>query len=855
MSRWKLRLVSVFTSLLSSVCWANPTGGQVTSGAATIQQVGGQMTITQSTDRAIIQWQNFSIPSGESVRFIQPGALSAVLNRVTGVDPSIILGALRANGQVFLVNPNGVFFGPGSTVDVSGLVVSTLNLKDQDFLNGNFDFTQDASKQLASIVNQGTLKVADNGFVLLASPLISNEGLILAQQGRVALAAGEKTSISFDPNNLVHFEVSTTSPESGKVLLPQQAVSDVLRGVVARPGVIDSTELVLVNGEYELRNGSGIALNSGQIVVDGTSGSDAGQVRIDSTRATVLTESSQISAAGRGENSNGGSIYLLSQGQAAALKGSVVDIGAGSSGDGGFVELSGSTILAGLNVKGEVSRGKKGVYLIDPAVLFVADGPDQGAPDTVYEEDLESSVVDVVLLADETVFVEDIFDDEITLAPDINLSITTTDAFGDGLIFEDDFDSFSTSGVGKIQVTTAADIVGGGLISEDSVTIDADGEVGAFDSPVTIVAPDVSINAGGDILLFTDTDTLSATSSSGSITLEEFDDIFLDNLVADGSINVTADGDISGSIIAGDNSLLFSNLGTIGTESSPVIIDVDGDLLVSAGDEVGGRSITLSGTATDGVLAVNTTPGDVVFNGGEVSFVNIADVGEFLQDFTDDDVIDLALSFGLLDEDIEDLQEQLGLSADIRFGDRFGEGDFGDFGPDGFDDFDGPDGFEGPDGMDGPEGMDGGPEAMEGPEGMDGPGEGEEGSDSGKDKKKERRKDNGNKIVSGSPIIAQAGLRQQNFTTAALVKFRVEALPQLTVNVEAPSPFDAALQRPEISADDILDLTALDLYNFDISLSYDINGDPILTNPNLRAGDLFELNVGDLSEVPLELNR
>ena len=95
---------------------ALPDGGQVSAGAATIQRAGSAMTVSQSSDRASINWQSFGIGPAESLRFLQPGPASIVLNRVVGQDPSLILGSLSANGQVFLVNPNGVLFGSGAQV-------------------------------------------------------------------------------------------------------------------------------------------------------------------------------------------------------------------------------------------------------------------------------------------------------------------------------------------------------------------------------------------------------------------------------------------------------------------------------------------------------------------------------------------------------------------------------------------------------------------------------------------------------------------------------------------------------------------------------------------------------------------
>lgn len=114
-----------------------PTCGSVSAGAATISTQGAAMTVHQSTAKAVINWQGFSVGAGHSVQFQQPDASAVVLNRVTGSEASVISGALSANGNVFLVNPNGVLFNAGAQVDVGGLVASTLSIRDNDFLAGN----------------------------------------------------------------------------------------------------------------------------------------------------------------------------------------------------------------------------------------------------------------------------------------------------------------------------------------------------------------------------------------------------------------------------------------------------------------------------------------------------------------------------------------------------------------------------------------------------------------------------------------------------------------------------------------------------------------------------------------------
>src|SRR3990172_9212984 len=112
-------------------------------------------------------------------RFIQQSAASAVLNRVVGQDPSSILGALQSNGRVFLINPNGIMFGAGAQIDVAGLVASTLNLKNEDFLAGRMNFGADPTLA-AAVVNQGRITASEGGRVYLIGGFVENQGVITA---------------------------------------------------------------------------------------------------------------------------------------------------------------------------------------------------------------------------------------------------------------------------------------------------------------------------------------------------------------------------------------------------------------------------------------------------------------------------------------------------------------------------------------------------------------------------------------------------------------------------------------------------------------------------------------------------
>ncbi|MGZ8903687.1 MAG: two-partner secretion domain-containing protein, partial [Methylobacter sp.] len=133
--------LAILAALYPSFSHANPDGAQIVNGQVSIDTATPGVTTVTNSPNAIINWQNFSIAQNELTQFIQQNGQSAVLNRIIGENPSEILGQLASNGKVFLINPNGIVFGAGSTVDTQGLIASSLNLSDQDFLSGNYHFT------------------------------------------------------------------------------------------------------------------------------------------------------------------------------------------------------------------------------------------------------------------------------------------------------------------------------------------------------------------------------------------------------------------------------------------------------------------------------------------------------------------------------------------------------------------------------------------------------------------------------------------------------------------------------------------------------------------------------------------
>ncbi|WP_175780462.1 GLUG motif-containing protein [Burkholderia anthina] len=306
------RLVAAAASLLglaATPAFALPTGEAITAGKADILRDadGKSMSINQHTDKLVTNWQAFDVATGERVAFHQPGSQSIALNRVIGNNGSQIHGNIDANGKVFLVNPNGVLFGSGAQINVGGLVASTQNIADADFLAGNYRFAGNSS---ASIVNDGRITAADGGSVALLGARVSNNGVIQAKMGRVALGAGNAFKVNFDGNDLLSLQVEDGAVDAqatnggllkadgGEVLMTARAAGDLLNAVVNNTGTIEA---------------KGLSGRGGKITLDGGTVNVAGKLDAsgDAT-GTVVTRGEQVDIVGgtrvdtRGANGQAG---------------------------------------------------------------------------------------------------------------------------------------------------------------------------------------------------------------------------------------------------------------------------------------------------------------------------------------------------------------------------------------------------------------------------------------------------------------------------------------------------------------------------------------------------------------------
>jgi len=352
-SRLKLYAAVLAASqwMVSGPVWAAPEGGEVVGGEGIIQQAGVETIINQATERMAIDWRSFDVAANERVEFIQPSSSSVALNRVLSNRGSEILGRIDANGQVILVNANGVVFGKDSVVNVGGMIASGLNIDPASFINGDFALNSIEGAE-GKVINYGIINAATGGSVTLVGEQVQNDGLIFAKLGAVNLVAGKAAVLTFDPTGMVGVRVTeavvqdelgvdaavinngSINAEGGRVLLSASVSEDVFSDAVNNAGMNKSTSVVVHDdGSFTLGAGADVINtgnistsvnqgNAGQVVLLGdnvthsgsitanTSSGTAGSVELHSTDTTLLTENSQISAQASTQG-EGGDIKVL----------------------------------------------------------------------------------------------------------------------------------------------------------------------------------------------------------------------------------------------------------------------------------------------------------------------------------------------------------------------------------------------------------------------------------------------------------------------------------------------------------------------------------------------------------------
>ena len=310
-----------------------PSGPAVTHGSVVHDVVGKTMNITQTTSKAIVQYNTFGIGAGHGVLINQPSSSSALLARVTGADRSVIDGLLRATGQVYISNPNGVIFGPSATIDVAALLATTLNIADSDFLTGGLRFHGDSQ---AAIENQSK-NISGDQFVALLAQKIENVGNIQANHV-VGAAASEVVvdnvyggTISVDISGLLgsvnnHGDLNASAQQEGvscgSIVIKGDRVTHSGTATASATGNFDGGHIEF-HGEQEVI----IETNSVMEVKGGD-----GFVRVSSGKDGATLLQGTIDASGKDTDQKGGEVHMLGD-RVGILDEAAIDV-SGSSGGG-----------------------------------------------------------------------------------------------------------------------------------------------------------------------------------------------------------------------------------------------------------------------------------------------------------------------------------------------------------------------------------------------------------------------------------------------------------------------------------------------------------------------------------------
>ncbi|AJY45865.1 hypothetical protein TM49_09545 [Martelella endophytica] len=535
-----------------------PGGPSVVSGTANIASTGSAMTVTQGSDRAIVNWQSFNVGQGNSVNFVQPGINAAILNRVTGNTRSSIAGAISGNGQVFLVNPNGIAITPTGTVKAGGgFVASTLDITDDDFMSGNMVYRGNGASSTVS--NKGVVTIGRGGYVALMGGKVKNSGLIAVPYGKAGLGAGEEVTLDLSGDGFMQVAVpssliddgealvensGTVTAEGGVIVMKAATARAAARNAVNLSGVAEARSVSGRNGKITLGGGAGgkvrvsgtvstrakaaqpktteggaieitgLEIRLDDAVIDASGYAAGGKVRIggdwqgagDIPHADILTVSAgTMISADAVSQGTGGSVVLWSDtrtdfaGQISAT---------GATGTGGDVEVSGKALLSYTGFADLTGAAGFGSLLLDPYNVTISNAADQTS--SGFTASGNDSVINVATLqnalAGANVTVSTgaggSQDGDITVADAVTWtsgSTLTLSAYRNIAV-----NANLAGGAGsKIVLRADSSATGSGTVSFGSgITATADGGVSLYYNPASYSAPvDYSTNAGSGTML------------------------------------------------------------------------------------------------------------------------------------------------------------------------------------------------------------------------------------------------------------------------------------------------------------------------------------------------------------------
>ncbi len=580
--------------LLSGAAWglcaapiltyALPEGGVVTAGQASIASGGNITVIQQGSDRAVIDWSRYNIHEGEVVHYAQPSVTAATLNRIHDANPSRIQGALTANGQVYLVNPNGMVFGEQARVDVGALVASTADIGTQPFMAGGALSFNTPGKPDSAIINQGSISAKDAGLVAMVAPQVHNHGVITAKAGTVALAAGDTMTLDFYGDELLSVAVTDKVKQQsvsnqgviraagGTVMLTTADAASVMDSAINMNGVVDAASASEEGGDI-IFTGEGVDIHLGASArIDASGAKGGGMVRIGGeylgkvatpTANTTTIDKGAVIHADATQQGKGGEVIVWSD-MVTRYAGFISAAGGVAGGDGGFVETSGKHVLQSTGrVVASAPYGKAGEWLLDPANVTISnvDASITGNPNFIPSANAATIDTNTIKTA---------------LDGGTNVTVTTGgDAF---------------AGTGDITVSNAITTTGTG-----SLTLSAYRNV-TVNNTITL--------AGGNLLLRAD----NANNNAGYVSIAA--------AIATNGGNITIGGG-SGAIAAGSGYATGGNGLGIGVRVNAANVNAGGgNIIINGRGEPGAAAGSNHGISVLGGAKVQTGGGGTIHVNG-----------------------------------------------------------------------------------------------------------------------------------------------------------------------------------------------------------------------------------------------
>ena len=649
-------ILAAWIALFPTFVFALPSDPTVQAGSVAFDQIDSNtLNVIQSTNKAIIDWQSFNIQANEATHFQMPSSSSINLSRVTGGVGSEIFGSLTSNGTLMLLNPNGILFGANSKIDVGGLIATTSNISNDDFMAGNYRFDIPASVN-RTVINRGTINVAQGGLLAFVAPGVENSGIISANLGQVFLASGKTFTLDLYGDKLVSLGVDSKilnqvigpdgQPVSslvanggsihangGTVFLEVNAAREVVNQVINMDGYIEAKSAVQKNGEIILLGG-----DEGLVNVTGTldaSGKESGQTggtvqilgewvalldnafidvsgdlgggtaliggdyqgngTVPNAQKTYFHTDSFITANAL-SSGDGGKVILWSD-DATYFYGNISATGGLQRGDGGFVEVSGKDYLGffgGVDVA--ATNGKGGTVLLDPASITILSGVDASSTGFTAGSDISE------LFANDSATAT-------VLNPDASGSFDGISAGSTIILQATDFITVSNAfvlatatGNSNISLVMQA---GGSININANLTIDGTGTL-------HLEADSVHSSSGaadgtGTLTFATGTTT---TTGGGAATF------------------IAADFTIDGSITTGSGNIAMaeSTSGTtlgLGTATGAILSDSELDNITTSGTLTIGQATT-KGSDGAGTSASTLTSGAITFDELTLGSKNVA---------------------------------------------------------------------------------------------------------------------------------------------------------------------------------------------------------------------------------------